>query len=68
MTRAPSDSAISAVWSLLESTIRISASGTMRRMSEITLLTAFSSFIVIMATVRLCLLSGFAMGALFRVL
>src|SRR5437764_15398919 len=52
MTRAPSPSATSAVRSLLESTTRISASGTARRMSPITLAMAFSSLRVIIATVR----------------
>src|SRR5215469_13239568 len=52
MTRAPSSVAISAVRSLLESTTRISASGTARRTSQITLPMAFSSLRVIIATVR----------------
>src|SRR4051812_4848663 len=52
ITRAPRDSAISAVASLLESTTSTSASGTTDWIEVMTLATAFSSLRVIMATVR----------------
>src|SRR5271157_211596 len=62
MTRALSSRAISAVRSVLESTIRISASGTAWRMSPITFETAAISLRVINATVRLLLFRATAIA------
>ena len=62
MTRAPSSCAISAVRSVLESTTRISASGTAWRMSPMTFETAAISFRVINATVRLSLFRATAIA------